>query len=99
MVEVLDYCDNLTEELTRWKAKMYDIIRKFDSMPTGQKEKVINEVNELHIFIEELTDRIERLKRECPTHWDPKEIDEKVDDLRIKLDDVWDTVSPSDIGG
>lgn len=51
------------------------------------------------MVIEEINDRIEFLKRECPTEWHPEDITGKVDDLKIKLDDVWDTVSTSDIGG
>jgi predicted nuclease with TOPRIM domain len=98
-MEVTDYCKNLTMELTAWKAKMYDLGRKLDRMSTGQKEKVFPEVNELHMIIEELGQRIEKLQKECPTKWDPSEINDKIDDLRIKLDETWDSVSPSDIGG
>jgi predicted nuclease with TOPRIM domain len=98
-MEVMDYCKNLTMELTAWKAKMYDLGRKLDRMSTGQKEKVFPEVNELHMIIEELGQRIEKLQKECPTKWDPSEINDKIDDLRIKLDETWDSVSPSDIGG
>ncbi|MEW6110336.1 MAG: hypothetical protein AB1632_14390 [Nitrospirota bacterium] len=98
-MEVTSYCDNLAMELTAWKAKMYDIVRKLDKMSTGEKEKVVPEVNELHMFIEELNDRIEKLRKECPTEWNPNELYSKADELRIKLDDVWETVSPSDVGG
>lgn len=98
-MDVVDYCENLSVELTGWKAKMYEVVRKLDKMSTGQKEKVVPEINELHMVIEELTDRIEKLKKECPADWKPDELNEKAEGLRIKLDDVWDTVSPSDIGG
>ncbi len=98
-MEVTDYCKNLTMELTSWKAKMYDLGRKLDKVSTGDKEKVVPEVNELHMIIEELEQRIETLQKECPTKWDPSAIEDKIDDLRIKLDETWDSVSPSDIGG
>ncbi len=100
-MDVKDYCSNLTIELLGWKAKVYDVVRKLDKMSTGDKEKVAPEVNELHIILEELSDRIEKLKKECPTSWAPErtDIETKVGYLRTKLDKVWDTISPSDIGG
>ena len=100
-MDVKDYCSNLTIELAGWKAKVYDVVRKLDKMSTGDKEKVVPEVNELHIILDELSDRIEKLTKECPTSWAPDrtEIENKVGYLRTKLDKVWDTISPSDIGG
>ena len=100
-MDAKDYCSNLTIELTGWKAKVYDVVRKLDKLSTGDKEKVVPEVNELHIILEELGDRIEKLKKECPTSWTPDrtEIENKVGYLRTKLDKVWNTISPSDIGG
>ena len=100
-MDVMDYCDNLVVELAGWKAKMYDLARKLDKAPTGAKEKVINEVNELHIIMEELSDRIERLRKECPVSWKPErtEIENKIGYLGRKMEDVVDAISPSDVGG
>ncbi len=100
-MDIKDYCDNMTTELTAWKAKVYDVVRKLDKISTGDKEKVVPEVNELHIILEELGDRIEKLKKECPTSWEPDrtEIENKAGYLRTKLDKVSNAISPSDIGG
>ncbi len=100
-MDVTDYCNNVTVELAGWKAKMYDLAKKLDKVPTGSKEKVVNEVNELHMIIEELGDRIERLRKECPISWKPErtEIENKVGYLGRKLGDVIDAISPSDVGG
>jgi len=100
-MEVKDYCNNLSKELTGWKARMYDVTRKLDKMSTGEKEKIVPEVYEIHGLIEELNDRIERLQRECPTQWAPDELEmnEKSTTLRLKLEEVAKTVLPSDIGG
>lgn len=101
VMDVTDYCDNVTVELAGWKAKMYDLARKLDRIPTGSKEKVVNEVNELHIIIEELGDRIERLRKECPISWRPEktEIENKIGYMGRKMEDVIDAISPSDVGG
>lgn len=100
-MELQSYCDNVVIELTGWKAKMYDLVRKLDKMPTGVKEKVVPEVNQLHIIIEELGARINQLTRECPTEWNPQktEISDKAAKFRSKLENVWQSISPSDVGG
>jgi len=100
-MELKDYCHNLAAELMGWKAKMYDVARKMDKLSTGEKEKIVNEVNEIHMIIEELNDRVQRLQFECPTDWGPDEMEmnAKSATLRLKLEEVSKTVSPSDIGG
>ncbi|MDH4233359.1 MAG: hypothetical protein OEW04_15185 [Nitrospirota bacterium] len=100
-MELKDYCRNLSAELMGWKAKMYDVARKMDKLSTGEKEKIVNEVNEIHMIIEELNDRVQRLQFECPTDWSPDEMEmnAKSTALRLKLEEVSKTVSPSDIGG
>lgn len=63
-------------------------------MPSGLKEKVFPQINDIYVIVEELDDRIERLKRECPIQWEPDKIE-----LKTKWEDVWKNVSPGDIGG
>jgi predicted nuclease with TOPRIM domain len=100
-MDVNAYCDGLTVELNGWKAKVGDIVQRLDKMPSGDKEKVVPQVNELHALIEELDDRVERLKRECPTEWEPDkiELESKVERIQTAWEDVWQNVSPADFGG
>jgi len=100
-MEVKSYCDSLVIELTGWKAKVYDIVRKLDKISSGDKQKVVPQVAELHMIIEELDDRIDRLKRECPIEWHPEkiELESKVAKLKKKWEEVWQNVSPGDFGG
>ncbi len=101
MNRVHNYCDSLVVELGGWKSKIYDVVRRIDKLSSGDKEKVSSQVNDLHIFIEELEGRIDRLRRECPTDWKPDqiEIETKIRDLETTYKDVWQNVSPGDIGG
>jgi predicted nuclease with TOPRIM domain len=101
LMEVKSYCDSLVIELTGWKAKVYDIVRKLDKISSGDKQKVVPQVAELHMIIEELDDRIDRLKRECPIEWHPEkiELESKVAKLKEKWEAVWQNVSPGDFGG
>ncbi|MCX5720389.1 MAG: hypothetical protein NT055_10675 [Nitrospirae bacterium] len=86
-MDVKDYCKTLEAELTVWKAKVYDIIARLDKVSSGEKEKVIDQVRDLHALFVELDDRISRLKRECPTEWGPDkiEIEQKISTLTGKI--------------
>lgn len=100
-MDVQSYCDSLNIELTGWKAKVDDVVRKLDKVSSGDKEKVVPMVNELHMITEELGDRIERLQKECPTHWEPEkiELENKFSQLKIKWDEVSQNIAAGDIGG
>ena len=95
------YCDNLSIELAGWKTKLAGVVKKLDSVSTGDKEKVVAEVNELHMVMEELGDRIEKLKRECATSWEheSEEIEKKAGWLRQRVIETAETIPQSDIGG
>lgn len=89
-MDVQTYCDSMKSELTAWKAKAYDIVRKLDKLPSGSKEKVLSEVGDLGILIEELNDRINKLQKECPIDWKSfkGEIDTKVTHLQSKWQEI-----------
>jgi hypothetical protein len=100
-IDVKDYCGSLVTELSGWKAKVNDVTRKLDRVSSGDKEKVVPMVNELHMILEELDDRVERLKRDCPTQWEPgkSDLEGKFHTMKTKWEEVWKNVSPGDIGG
>ena len=103
-MDVLDYCKGMEIELTAWKAKLYDLMRKVDKLGTAEKEKILANVEDLHIFVTEMSDRIEQLKNECPTEWSPqkKEIDEGHVDMRGKYEETMEYIgkaSPVSIPG
>lgn len=89
-MHVRDYCDNVSSELTGWKAKMYDVMRKLDKLPSGDKEKVAPYLNDIHMIMESLGDRINQLRYECPVDWDPqkKEVDGVLDKIKIRWDEA-----------
>ena len=91
-MDVKDYCTAMHSELTGWKAKMYDMVRKLDKMPAGEKEEASPQVDVLHGIIDDITKRIEILNTECPVDWEPekKEIEAKVNQLKSKWYEVWD---------
>lgn len=85
-MHVRDYCDNVSAELMGWKVKMYDVMRKLEKVPSGDKEKVQPYLNDIHMILETLNDRIAQLRTECPTEWDPqkKEVDEVLGKIQVR---------------
>jgi hypothetical protein len=73
-----NYCDNLLTELGGWKAKVNDVLGRIDKVSSGDKEKIIDQVRDLHMFIGELDNRIDGLRVECPTDWEPGHIEMEV---------------------
>jgi len=89
-MHVRDYCDNVAAELTGWKVKMYDVMRKLEKVPSGDKEKLQPYLNDIHMILESLNDRIAQLRTECPASWDPqkKEVDEVLGKIQTRWDEV-----------
>jgi hypothetical protein len=68
-MEAQEYCESLRSELAGWKAKVHDMVGKFDHLPSDDKVKVGPLVDELHTVIEEHTSKMEKLSSECPADW------------------------------
>lgn len=81
-----DYCRTMDMELTGWKAKLYDVISKIDRLPTGDKQRMYEDVNALHIIMAELDEKIDQLRTNCPIDWKPEKekIASKLADLGSK---------------
>jgi len=93
-MDVQDYCKGMETEMTAWKAKLYDVMRKVDKLGSAEKEKLLANVEDLHILLEEMSDRVEKLKTECPSDWSPikKEIDEGSVDMRGKYEETMEYI-------
>jgi hypothetical protein len=105
IMEVKDYCSNVDMELTLWKAKIFDAIRKADQLGSADLEKVLPNIQDLKMVITELEDRIHQLRVECPLEWKPirDEIDGVKGNLTNTYDEVIDyiggTAAPVDVPG
>jgi len=85
-MEIKDFCGAMESELTSWKAKMYDVVRKVDKLGTAERGKIRSNVEDLHMLIEEMASRIDELRIECPTEWKAyrKQMDTAHTDMRKK---------------
>jgi hypothetical protein len=89
------------KELSRWKAKVSDVMQRLDRAETVNKGSILSQVNDLHIIVEELDDRISQLERECPTEWHPArdEIQNKLQALGYKWEEAWQHATGGNVGG
>jgi len=93
-MNVQDYCKGLEMEMTAWKAKLYDVMRKVDKLGSAEKEKVLPNVEDLHMYLEEMSERVDKLKTECPSDWSPikKEIEDSGINMRGKYEETMDFI-------
>jgi hypothetical protein len=91
-MDVKDYCKNVQMELNNWKARLYDIICKIEAAPASDREKMKVEITGINMIVAELDDRIENLRTNCPTSWEPQreEIAAKVSSMSEKYEELWD---------
>jgi predicted nuclease with TOPRIM domain len=89
-MDVKDYCNNVQMELNNWKSRLYDVMRTIDGLSTGEKQHMHDNIEDVHILLTELNDRVERLRSECPTEWSPQqeEIKIKVDNLKQRAEEM-----------
>jgi hypothetical protein len=93
-MDVKDYCSGLEMEMTAWKAKLYDLTRKMDSLGSKEKEKVLANVEDLHILLAEMGDRVQQLKTECPSDYGTEkgQIEKASIDMRSKFESTMDYI-------
>ena len=97
-MDTKDYCDNVIVELAGWKSKVEDVVRKLDHVSTGDKERVVSEVNALHMIIDEFDDRLAGLCNACMTNWEPPTEDHEVTWPEQSYE-TFRSISQSDFGG
>lgn len=103
-MDVKDFCAGMEMEMTAWKAKMYDAMRKIDKLGSAEKEKILMNVQDLNMILDDMAQRVEQLRTECPSDWSPvkKEIEEGHVDMRSKYEETMNAIgdaSPVSIPG
>lgn len=99
-MDVKSYCDSVGNELTRCKAKLYDVIRRTEKLEAGNKENIEPMVAELKDMVDDLDERIAALARECPTEWggEKSDIDSKMSEVTHKWKEVWGAMGEEEYG-
>ncbi len=86
-MDVMSYCDNLENQLTGWKAKIYDVIRTVNHLPDSEIKAVSPSIRNLHVIMEEIDNELKQLRSACPADWSPNRnvIDDKMSELHATL--------------
>jgi hypothetical protein len=89
-VDVKSFCDSAGSDLIEWKAKLYDVIRKTESLEKVNQREVEPLVNELNQLVDDLDKHIKILAEECPLEWESQktEIQEKLSQVNTKYNDL-----------
>ena len=62
-----NYCSTVGEELEVWSSKLHDISRKRDRMPSIDKYRMLSQIEDLHILMTEMDDRLCEVLTVCPS--------------------------------
>ena len=62
-----DYCSSVGAELEGWSEKLHKLSSEIDNIPSINKYRLLPQIEELHIIMTELDDRLCDLMTACPT--------------------------------
>ena len=103
---VTNCCQAMERELTAWKATVYDIVRKMDKMPGGVKQNFLTNIEDMHMLVEELDQRIENIRANCTPETGIDDIRTEregftysLSELRVKAEDAMKILGAGDFGG
>lgn len=103
-MDVKDFCSAMEAEMTSWKAKLYDVMRRIDRLGTAEREKMLLNIQDLNIFLDDMSSRVEQLRTECPSDWSPikKDLEQGHIDMRSRYEETMEAIgkaSPVSIPG
>ncbi len=93
-------------ELTAWKAILYDITRKMEQIPGGEKQKILPNIEDLHMLVAEMDQRIDEIRENCTPETgiddirtDRDKFDATLSTLRVKAEDAMQALGAGNFGG
>jgi len=105
-MQAMNCCKTMEAELTAWKANVYDIVRSIEKLPGGEKDKILPNIEDLHILIAEMDDRIDRIRENCTPETGIDDIrtereafDVDISKLRVSADEAMRILGAGDFGG
>ncbi len=60
-----NFCSSLKLELSAWKNSVDAIVKKFEAQPGMAKVGVLENIEDIHILVEDLQERINQLEETC----------------------------------
>jgi hypothetical protein len=93
-------------ELTAWKANVYDIVRRMEELPGGERERILPNIEDLHMLISEMDDRIEQIRENCTPETgiddirtEKEEFDKHLATLRVTAEEAMRGLGAGNFGG
>jgi hypothetical protein len=99
-MDARSYCDTVNHELTAWKAKIYDLLRRAEKLPPAGRGRAAPLIAKLNAAVDELNASIERLSRECPAEFSAQkgEIKGRVAAMKTAWKEVWGVLGEKEYG-
>ena len=96
-MDIETFCTYMKDEMTVWKAKTYDLIRKVEKMPTDSDGNRAISMDEMGAIFDKIEQTIGKLEKECPANWDREkvELDQMICDIRERWSEA-SAASPDD---
>ena len=63
----IKYCSSIGDELEVWSGKIHELSQKIDRAPTADKYRMLPQIEDLHILMTEMDDRLCEVMTACPT--------------------------------
>ena len=99
-------CKTMEAELTAWKANVYDIVRSMENLPGGEKEKILPNIEDLHMLIAEMDDRLDQIRENCTPETgiddirtDREKFDKSLATLRVTAEEAMRGLGAGNFGG
>ena len=89
-MDIKTFCDSASSDLIGWKAKLYDIIRKTQTLDNVDHGRITPLVDDLNHLVVDLERHIRILADECPLEWESQkaEIQQKLSQVNTKYNDL-----------
>ncbi|MBI5578054.1 MAG: hypothetical protein HY895_02795 [Deltaproteobacteria bacterium] len=93
-MDTASYCDMLEQQLTAWKSKIREVIRRTDRLTAGEREVVTPSTGSLQAIVGEIDSQLALLKTACTVGWSPQRrtVDAKMRELQVTLKKLSDRV-------
>ena len=105
-MQAINCCKTMEMELTAWKAIVYDIVRKMEKLSGGEKQKILPNIEDLHILIGEMDDRIDQIRENCKPETgmddiqtERKAFDAAISKLRVNAEEAMQGLGAGNFGG
>lgn len=99
-------CKTMEMELTGWKAIVNNITRRMEALPGNQKSKLLPNIEDLHMLIAEMDDRIDQIRTTCTPETGMDDIktereafNKAISTLRVNTEEAMQGLGAGNFGG